>query len=156
MQADYVELCYSKKRRDEHRLTMKLSFCCEAHAWIEYFLCKLVLGARREKKRAKWMIETRYRTCYATFICKISGGKSEINFNDIKSPETPSVEMNYATHQKKVQQHPSWRCQFFSILPLHEAIFFLQHVFLVPFISVPAARGASNNRCHKRQHFLII
>lgn len=30
--------------------------------------------------------------------CKMSA--DEINFNDIKSPETPSAVMNYATHRK--------------------------------------------------------
>lgn len=57
-------------------------------------------NAKETSENKERTIGTRYRTCYASFICKISGG-SEINFNDLESPETPSAVMNYATHQKR-------------------------------------------------------
>lgn len=75
----------------------------ESNIYLALCYYKLVLEARHNVKK-KSRKETRYKILYTTFLCKIYGRK-KINFNDLKSPESPSAAMNYATHQKNCRKY---------------------------------------------------
>lgn len=152
---------HKKNDGDEKHLTMKLSFCYTKHMLeSNIFLCKLVLGARRGgkgwRRSAKNIVELNEWLKHDTgLVMQLSSAKwgwerdarrtNEINFNDIKSPETPSAEMNYATHQKRGKSEEK-KCTAASIMMMpffaaarcdirFPSLFFLQpNMFLIRFV----------------------
>lgn len=93
--------------KDEKLLTMKLSFCFKAHMLVSniyFFRATLQIGLRSKVYAEKYGKKNDWNTIHdllCNYHLQNEWRGNEINFNDPKSPETPSAAMNYATHQKR-------------------------------------------------------